>query len=131
MVNKKLAVGLTVGALAAAAVVAIVRYRQRQAPTAEEHDQLLVLESDLETALEGTDTPRARGWRLLAKKLEQVGGLRLERLLEAVRGLLTGELSDDQAVVAEDAFDDIETGADKQYARDPQIKKAEEEQQGS
>jgi hypothetical protein len=115
MTNKttKVLAGVAVSALAAAAVAAVVRYRQGHEPLAEEDEHL----DELDARLGEAETPdkKAPVGRLVGN-LQRNQGISALRLRQWISGLRQRTLSDEQASVAESDFDALEREADQSGA---------------
>jgi hypothetical protein len=109
----KVLAGVAVSALAAAAVAAVVRYRQGHKPLDEEHEHL----DELEARLGDVETPEKKApvGRVI-DNLQRNQGISVMRLRQWISGLRQGTLSDEQASVAESDFDALEREADQSGA---------------
>ena len=108
--------GVAVGALAAAAVAAIVRYRQGQTPDADEGAHLDELEARL-LDVEAPDknvAPTQVG--RVVQELRRNQDISVGRLRQWIVGLRQRTLSPEQANLAESDFDALEREADQRGA---------------
>lgn len=110
--TRKLLAGVAVAALAAAAVAAVVKYRQGLRPDPEEHAHLDELDARLRVAEEpGSGLPPSRIGRML-DGLQRNQDISIGRLRRWIAGVRQGTLSPEQATVAESDFDTLERQAD-------------------
>ncbi len=107
----KVLAGVAVSALAAAAVAAVVRYRQGHKPLEDEHEHL----DELDARLGETPEKKAPVGRVF-DNLQRNQGISVMRLRQWINGLRQGTLSDEQASVAESDFDALEREADQSGA---------------
>jgi hypothetical protein len=113
--NRVLA-GVAVAALSAAAVAAVVRYRQGHKPHPDDSVHLEELEARLDEldVAEKPSTP-SRLSRVV-DSLQRNSGISATRLRQWITGLRHGTLSPEQAAVAESDFDALEREADQSGA---------------
>ena len=109
----KVLAGVAVSALAAAAVAAVVRYRQGHKPLEEEDEHLDELDARL-GEVEAPDKKALVG--RVFDNLQRNQGISVMRLRQWISGLRQGTLSDEQASVAESDFDALEREADQSGA---------------
>lgn len=108
--------GVAVGALAAAAVTAIVRYRQGQTPHPDEGAHLDELEARLRDVEEpNTSAPPTQVGRVI-QDLRRNQDISVARLRRWIVGIRHGTLSPEQANMAENDFDALEREADQRGA---------------
>lgn len=109
----KVLAGVAVAALAAAAVAAVMRYRQGHRPDPDEAAQLDELDARLHVAENpGSDTQSDRLGRVL-DGLQRNQDISVGRLRRWISGVRRGALSPEQATVAESDFDTLEREADQ------------------
>lgn len=105
--------GVAVAALAAAGVAAVVRYRQGHQPHPDEPAHLDELEARLHEVEEpDKNHPPTRVGRVV-DNLQRNQGISVARLRQWIVGLRQGNLSPEQAAVAESDFDALEREADQ------------------
>jgi hypothetical protein len=108
--------GVAVGALAAAAVGAVVRYRQGQTPHPDEGAHLDELEARLRDVEEpGASAPPTQVGRVI-QDLRRNEDISVARLRKWITGIRHGTLSPEQANMAENDFDALEREADQRGA---------------
>ena len=108
--------GVAVGALAAASVAAIVRYRQGQTPLPDDAAHLDELEARLREAEEpGMNGPPSQVGRVI-QDLRRNQDVSVARLRRWIVGIKHGTLSPEQANMAESDFDALEREADQRGA---------------
>jgi hypothetical protein len=103
--------GVAVAGLAAAAVAAIVRYRQGQEPASDELAHLDELEARLHEADEPATNAAATPVRRVIQDLRRNQDVSAARLRRWIVGLRRGTLTTEQANVAESDFDALEREA--------------------
>ena len=104
--------GVTVAALAAAGVAAVMRYRQGLEPHADDRAHLDELDARLhEVEEQEADSKASRTGRVI-DQLQRNQGISMARLRQWISGLRHGTLSPEQATVAESDFDALEREAD-------------------
>ena len=108
--------GVAVGALAAAAVAAVVRYRQGQTPHPDEGAHLDELEARLRDVDEpDKNVPPTQVGRVI-QDLRRNQDISVARLRRWIVGIRHGTLSPEQANLAESDFDALEREADQRGA---------------
>ncbi len=108
--------GVAVGALAAAAVAAIVRYRQGQTPHPDEDAHLVELEARLrDVEAPDKNVPPTQVGRVM-QDLRRNQDISVARLRQWIVGLRQATLSPEQANLAESDFDALEREADQRGA---------------
>ena len=108
--------GVAVGALAAGAVAAIVRYRQGQTPHPDEREELDELEARLRDVEEpDPNAPPTQVGRVV-QDLRRSQDISVARLRRWIVGLRHGTLSPEQVNMAESDFDALEREADQRGA---------------
>ncbi len=111
--TKTVFAGVAVAALAAAGVAAVVRYRQGQAPGADDRGRLDELAARLDEVDDpGAATTPGRFGRIL-ENLQRTQGISGTQLRRWITGVLQGTLTSEQATVAENDFGALEREADQ------------------
>jgi hypothetical protein len=112
----KVLTGVAVGALAAAAVTAIVRYRQGQTPHPDEGAHLDELDARLRDVEEpDKNVPPTQVGRVV-QDLHRTQDISVARLRQWIVGIRHRTLSPEQANMAESDFDALEREADQRDA---------------
>jgi hypothetical protein len=105
--------GVTLAALAAAGVAAVVSYRQGQRPHPDERAHLDELDVRLHEAQELDKQVPQNPARRVVDSLQRNQGISAARLRQWITGLRHGTLSPEQTTVAESDFDALEREADE------------------
>jgi len=105
--------GVAVGALAAAGVAAVIRYRQGQKPDPDERAHLDELETRLNQVEEPDKNILPTRVSRVVENLRRNQDITATRLRQWITGLRHGTLSTEQANVAESDFDALEREADQ------------------
>lgn len=111
--STKVLAGVSLAALAAAGVAAVVNYRQGRRPDPDQRAYLEELDTRL-AVVEGPDTDVQLGrlGRILDTS-QRNRGVSVRRLRTWIHGVRQGTLSPEQATVAESDFDGLERDADQ------------------
>jgi hypothetical protein len=112
--QKKALAAATVAALAAAGVVAVVRYRQGHKLTSDDHEAVNELDSRLGAVEEGRDDPETRRFSKLLGRIQLGGADSVRHLRSRLKALRSAKLDDDQAIGTEAVLDRLDAGASQE-----------------